>query len=92
MGEAVWKVMGTGAAIGAGILAKKLATASWKLGTGHEPPVNPEDPEVTWKEAIGWAVVSGAIVGVARLLAPRKAAAYYRKSAGHAPKGLNEVS
>ena len=92
MGEAVWKVMGMGAAIGAGILAKKLATASWKLGTGHEPPVNPEDPEVSWKEAIGWAVVSGAIVGVARLLATRKAAAYYRKSAGHAPKGLNEVS
>ena len=56
MGEAVWKVLGTGAAIGAGILAKKLATAGWKLGTGNEPPVNPEDPEVTWKEAIGWAV------------------------------------
>ena len=92
MGEAVWKVMGVGALIGAGILAKKLATASWKLGTGHEPPVNPEDPEVTWKEAIGWAVVSGAIVGVARLMATRKAAAYYRKSAGHLPKGINEVS
>ena len=45
MGEAVWKVLGTGAAIGAGILAKKLATTAWKLGTGNEPPVNPEDPE-----------------------------------------------
>ena len=54
--------------------------------------MNPEDPEVTWKEAIGWAVASGAIVGVARLLATRKAAAYYRKSAGHEPKGLNKVS
>ncbi len=92
MGEAVWKVLGTGAAIGAGVLAKKVVTAGWKLGTGNEPPVNPEDPEVTWPEAIGWAVLSGAIVGVARLLVTRKAAAYYRRSVGHNPKGLNKVS
>jgi hypothetical protein len=92
VGEAVWKILGTGAAIGAGILAKKLATTAWKLGTGNEPPVNPEDPEVTWKEAVGWAVASGAVVGVARLIATRKAAAYYRKSTGHEPKGLNKVS
>ncbi|HET7474893.1 MAG TPA: DUF4235 domain-containing protein [Dermatophilaceae bacterium] len=92
MGALAWKVLGTGAAVGAGLLARKLVTSLWKLTTGNEPPVNPEDPTVSWQEAIGWAVASGAFVGVARLLATRKAADYYTKSAGHPPKGMNEVS
>lgn len=92
MGALAWKVLGTGAAIAAGLAARKLATSLWKLGTGNEPPVNPEDPSVSWGEALGWAVGSGAVIGVARLLATRKAAAYYTKSAGHPPKGMNEVS
>ena len=91
MGTLVWKVIGTSAAIGAAMVAKKLVASGWTAATGKEPPVNPEDPEVSWQEAIGWAVASGAIVGVARLLATRKAAAYYTKSAGHRPKGLQSV-
>ena len=92
MGALVWKVVGTGAAIAAGAVARKLATSSWTSATGKAPPANPEDPEVSWPEAIGWAVASGALIGVARLLATRKAAAYYTKSAGHRPKGLEKVS
>ena len=47
---------------------------------------------MSWPKAIGWAVASGAVIGVARLLATRKAAAYYAKSAGHPPNGLQSVS
>jgi len=32
------------------------------------------------------------VVGVARLLATRKAAAYYTRSAGHPPKRLQQAS
>jgi hypothetical protein len=88
----VWKVLGTGAAIGAAVVAKKLLASGWTAATGEEPPANPEDPGVSWPKAIGWAVASGAVIGVARLLATRKAAAYYTKSAGHPPKGLQTVS
>ncbi len=91
MGALAWKVLGTGAAIGAAAVARKLVTSGWTATTGKEPPANPEDPEVSWPEAVGWAVVSGALIGVARLLATRKAAAYYTKSAGHRPKGLQKV-
>ena len=55
------------------------------------PPANPEHPDTTWAEAVAFAVVSGAIVGVARMLAARKAAEYYRKSTGHLPATLQEV-
>ena len=92
MGALVWRVLGTSAAIGAAVVAKKLVTSGWTAATGKAPPANPEDPEVSWPEALGWAVASGAVVGVARLLATRKAAAYYTKSAGHRPKGLQKVS
>ena len=92
MGALVWKVLGTGAAIGAGVVARKLITRGWTSATGKAPPANPEDPQVSWPEAVGWAVASGAFIGVARLLATRKAAAYYTKSAGHPPKALQKVS
>ena len=92
MGALTWKILGTAAAIGAGTVARKLVTKGWTSATGKEPPANPEDPEVSWPEAVGWAVLSGALIGVARLLATRKAAAYYTKSAGHRPKKLQSVS
>ncbi|HEX7537259.1 MAG TPA: DUF4235 domain-containing protein [Dermatophilaceae bacterium] len=88
MGALVWKVLGTGAAVGAAVVARKLLTSGWIAVTGREPPENPEDPEVSWQEAVGWAVVSGAVIEVSRLVATRQAAAYYAKSAGHPPKAL----
>lgn len=86
-----WKLMGTGSAILTGIAARKVATAAWTKGTGHAPPQNPESPDTTWQEALVWAVVSGAIVGVARMLAARKAADVYRSATGHLPRGLQDV-
>jgi hypothetical protein len=91
VGALVWKILGTAAAVGATVVARKLVTSGWTATTGKEPPANPEDPDVSWPEAIGWAVASGAVVGVARLMATRKAAAYYAKSAGHPPKSLQKV-
>jgi hypothetical protein len=92
VGALVWKVLGTGAAVGAAMVAKKLVASGWTAATGKEPPDNPEDPDVSWQEAIGWAVVSGAVIQVARLIATRQAAAYYAKSAGHLPKELQEAA
>lgn len=92
MGAIVWKVLGTGSAILAGVAARKVIMTAWEKGTGSPPRTNPESPDTSWREALGWAVLSGALVGIARLMATRKAAEYYRKSAGHLPKGLEQVS
>jgi hypothetical protein len=43
-------------------------------------------------EAVMWAVASGVAVGLARMLAGRKAADYYRRSTGHLPPNLEDVS
>lgn len=92
MGTMVWRVLGTGAAVAAAAGARTLTSKVWKLVTGKEPPSNPESPDTTWMEAVGWALASGAVIGTARMLATRQAAQYYKKSAGHLPKGIEKVN
>ena len=91
VGSLGWKVMATGSALVAGIAAKKILEIVWKRSTGNEPPRNPESPQTTWAEALGWAVVSGIVYALARLIATRQAAEYYKRSTGHLPEGLEEV-
>jgi Protein of unknown function (DUF4235) len=87
-----WKVLATLSAVTAGIAARKVLVTVVRKTTGKEPPANPEAPGTSWQEAIGWAVASGAAMGMARMLATRKAATVYEKSTGHPPKGMEEVS
>jgi hypothetical protein len=87
-----WRILGGLSAVLAGVAARKVLVKSWRLATGNDPPANPEAPDTSWQEAVGWAVVSGAAMGVARLLATRKAAAYYRRSTGHLPPGMEQVT
>jgi hypothetical protein len=87
-----WKLFGTLSAVFAGMAARKLLVKVWTKGTGHSPPANPAAPGTSWPEAFGYALASGAAMGVARMLATRKAATYYRRSTGHLPPGMEEVT
>ncbi|HET8616602.1 MAG TPA: DUF4235 domain-containing protein [Actinomycetales bacterium] len=87
-----WRILGTGGAVLAGFAARKAITSGWQAATGNPPPTNPESPDTTWAEAVAWAVLSGAVIGTARMLATRKAAEYYRHSTGHLPPKMREVS
>jgi hypothetical protein len=91
-GSKVWSVYALGATVLGGITARKALTTTWKLATGKNPPMNPAHPDTSMGEAVAWATVSGVAVGVARMLASRKAASYYRKSTGHLPANLEDVN
>jgi hypothetical protein len=91
-GSKVWSAYALGATLVAGMAARKAMTTSWKLATGKQPPQNPAHPDVSVGEAVAWAAVSGVAVGLARMFASRKAATYYRKSTGHLPPNLEEIS
>ena len=69
-------------------MAKKALNSSWRAATGKNPPANPADPDVGLAEAVMFAAVSGTLIGVARMLATRRAANYYAKSTGHLPPQL----
>lgn len=78
------------AAIGAAAVAKKGLNSSWRAATGKNPPANPADPDVSLSEAMMWAALSGTLIGVARMLAARRAAHYYARSTGHLPPQLKK--
>jgi Protein of unknown function (DUF4235) len=84
----VWTAFSLVAALLAAAAARKAMNTGWKAATGKQPPENPADPDVDIREAVAWAVLSGIAIGVARLLAQRKAASYYVKSTGHLPPDL----
>lgn len=87
-GSKVWSVMSLGAALGGAAVAKKALNSGWKAATGKQPPANPADPDVDLWEAVAWAVASGTLVGLAKMLATRRAAHYFYKSTGHLPPEL----
>lgn len=85
-----YRVLTVIAAAAGTFAARKLLAAVWKVASGKEPPANPEHPEVTWPEAVSWAVVSGAVMGLARLTARKKVAQSWQRSTGALPPGLTE--
>jgi hypothetical protein len=87
-GSKIWSVMSLGAALGAAAMAKQALDGGWKAATGKKPPENPADPDVDIREAVAWAVASGTIMALAKMLATRRAANYYAKSTGHLPGQL----
>ncbi|MFK5582824.1 DUF4235 domain-containing protein [Serinicoccus sp. LYQ131] len=72
MGNIVAKLATTAAVVGASFIANKLTNGTWKFVTGRDSPENPEDPDIDFKEAVAFAVLSGVIVGLARLIANRQ--------------------
>jgi hypothetical protein len=63
-------------------LVKKAVDTTWKVGSkGKPPPTDPADPEVQLREAILFALLSGAAVSVVRLFIARKLAQKERREA-----------
>ena len=85
----VWKLLGTGSTIIAGIVSKKVITAIWKKA-GHDSEIDPSNPEIPFGEALAYAALVGLAVGLARTFTTRQAAAIYQRSAGHLPKPMRE--
>jgi hypothetical protein len=88
MGSVAWKIMGTGGAILAGIIATKVIDAIW--ARAGQDDINPKNPNAPLAKAIAYAAITGLAVGAARTIATRKAAEFYEKSAGHLPEELRE--
>jgi hypothetical protein len=87
MGSMVWKILGTGSAIVAGIAATKVADQIWQKA-GRDASLDPKDPDSPIWEALAYAALTGLAAGVARTMATRKAATFYAKSAGHKPQEI----
>lgn len=92
MEKTVWKLAATGAAVLASVVVRNLAMAVWRGVAKNEPPNNPADPATSWGEALAWTAATGLVIGVARMVASRGAAAGWRRATGSLPPGLQDVA
>ncbi|WP_435203140.1 DUF4235 domain-containing protein [Janibacter sp. GS2] len=88
MSEKIWSMATTAAAIGGGIMAKKVIEKAWAAVTDGTVPDNPEDPEVNWAEAIAFALVSGAVVQLARVMVNHQSTRAYTRRTGRLPESV----
>lgn len=89
-GSKTWSLMSTVSALGAAVITRKALQTGWRSATGTRPPRNPADPDVQMWQAVAWSVSTGSAVALAKMLALRKAANYYRESTGHLPPPLQK--
>ena len=78
--DVVVSTVATAAMLGAGLLARRLIGAAWARRRGVVP--GDADADVSWREATVFALVSGAVIGAARMLAQRAAVGALSKRTG----------
>ena len=80
-------------AAGMALLAARVVRTGMEKGWGviqkDDPPENLEDPETSWQEALIWSVVTGVLVGAARLIVKRGTAAGWTRIMGYNPTHLS---
>ncbi|MFV2197561.1 DUF4235 domain-containing protein [Nocardiopsis sp. LOL_012] len=84
-GDIAPALLGFVAGFAAEYVTRKALTFAWTRATGEEPPTDLESPEVGLGHALGWAVVAGVGVEVARVLAVRAARKGMSRPAGGEP-------
>lgn len=86
MQRTMWKVSAAGAAVLAGLIARKVVKVGWRAATHADPPGSVDSPSSsTWTEAMGWALATGVAMGVARVVVTRGAAMGWEKATGSPP-------
>ncbi|MBB6405343.1 DUF4235 domain-containing protein [Arthrobacter sp. AZCC_0090] len=67
----LFKLLGTGVSIGAGIVGSKLVNALWEKSTGNKPPKGHDDMEASLRSALTFALISATVSTVIQVLASR---------------------
>ena len=75
--DIAWRVIGGLTGLATAWAARKLLGFAWVKATGKEPPLDPDSPEVSMGEAIGYAVVMGVGMSVAQIVVNRTAKKRY---------------
>ncbi len=74
-----WTLIRLATYLAAGVLVERLVTSGWKMASGPHPPVDAEDIDSHAGEVVAYAVLSGALIALARVFAVRTAARAYTK-------------
>jgi Protein of unknown function (DUF4235) len=89
-GGPVWKVLNIGSTLIATKLATDAAQRTWKIATGRSVPIKGDYEHERTRDVIIFTALSSVLVSTARIAIERSVATYYRNSAGHLPKELED--
>lgn len=67
------------------VVTRNLLKKGWKSITKNDPPENPSDPSIPWKEALIWGAATGLSVGITKVLTRRLADISWEKYKGPKP-------
>lgn len=67
----IFKLMGVGLGLGAGLVGTQAVDFIWKRVTGNEPPKDTEGLENSLRSALVFAVISGTVSTTIRVLTNR---------------------
>lgn len=76
--DATENLVAFAAAIGMTFLARNALQAGWRKTMSSDPPKNPASYEVDWRDALLWGGISGAVVGITRIVSRRASSSAYR--------------
>lgn len=69
--ETLWSLIGSAAAVAAGVMARRAADKAYRHEVGEAPPANPDESDVGWRQALLWGASTGVLVGVVRVVGRR---------------------
>ena len=75
------------AATGATMLASRAANQGYKVARREHPPLNPASRKTSWKSALTYAAITGAVGAVAGVASRRAIAGAWRARVGRLPIG-----
>ena len=84
----LWTLYSRSASVLAAVSSAQAVNLVWRASLGRKAPASPENPEVTMREAVAWAIVSGSAAQLARVIATRRAVDYWVRSTGQLPPGI----
>jgi hypothetical protein len=82
-----WAWQGVAAASGtlAAVAVRQAAVRTWRTTKHEDPPENPAAGDVSWTDALTWAIAVAVGAAVARVIAQRGAAAAWQRATGDPP-------
>ena len=76
--ENVFTALALIAAIAAAAASQYGLEKGWRATTGTAAPISPDTKNATWVESLTWGIVTGAIIGVVRVLSLQGASSFRR--------------
>ena len=84
-GKVSWKVTTVVISVPVWFAVRKGLDKAWHKARPHKPPRHPDDPDVTWQDALAWGALSGLATAAARVATTKGAAKAWRTFTGSEP-------